>query len=78
MKCQTIFFLGDGMIFDSLTFITFWANSACDKVVSVLVYPENRIRHFMQIVFIGDNLHEMSNPVLKIKHTEELFRISIW
>ena len=43
MKCQTIFFLGDGIIFDSLTFITFWANSACDKVVSVLVYPENRI-----------------------------------
>ena len=25
----------------------------------------------MQIVFIGDNIHEMSNPVLKIKHTEE-------
>ena len=22
-----------------------------------------RIRHFMQIVSIGDNLHEMSNPV---------------
>ena len=26
-------------------------------------YPENRIRHFMQIVSIGDNLHDMSNPV---------------
>ena len=25
----------------------------------------------MQIVFIGDNFYEMSNPVLKIKHTEE-------
>ena len=28
-----------------------------------LLFPENRIRHFMQIVSIGDNLHEMSNPV---------------
>ena len=78
MKCQTISFLGVGVIFDPLTFITFWGNSACGKVVIVLVYPENRILHLMQIVFIGDNLHEMSNPVLKIKHTEELFRISIW
>ena len=25
----------------------------------------------MQIVFIGDNFHEMSNPVLKIKHTDK-------
>ena len=41
MKCQTISFLGVGMIFDPLTFITFLANSACDKVV--IVYPENRI-----------------------------------
>ena len=78
MKCQTISFLGVGVIFDPLTFITFWANSACDKVVVVLVYPENRIWHFMQTVFIGDNIHEMSNPVLKIKHTGELIRTSIW
>ena len=41
MKCQTISFLGVGVIFDLLTFITFWAKSACDKVV--IVYPENRI-----------------------------------
>ena len=25
--------------------------------------PENRFRHFMQIVSNGDNLNEMSNPV---------------
>ena len=31
----------------------------------------------MQIVFIEYSLHEMSNPVLKTKHTEALFRISI-
>ena len=42
MKCQTISFLGVGMIFDPVTFITFWANSACDKLVIVLVYPENK------------------------------------
>ena len=28
-----------------------------------LFFPENRIWHFMQIVSLGDNLHEMSNPV---------------
>ena len=28
-----------------------------------LIFPENRFRHFMQIVSNGDNLHEMSNPV---------------
>ena len=43
MKYQTISFLGVGVIFDTLTFVTFWANSACDKVIIVLVYPENRI-----------------------------------
>ena len=43
MKCQTISFLGVGVIFDPLTFIIFWGNSACGKVVIVLVYPENRI-----------------------------------
>ena len=43
MKRQTISFLGVGVIFDPLTFNTFWANSACVKVVIVLVNPENRI-----------------------------------
>ena len=28
-----------------------------------LFFTENRIWHFMQIVSLGDNLHEMSNPV---------------
>ena len=50
-------------IFDPLTFTTFWANSADDKLVLFIFYKENRILHFMQIVFFGDNLHEMSNPV---------------
>ena len=31
--------------------------------LSPIFFPENRIWHFMQIVSIGDNLHEMSNPV---------------
>ena len=26
------------------------------------IYPENRRWHFMQIVSIGDSLHEKSNP----------------
>ena len=38
---------------------------SADKVLKyvVLYFPENRIWHFMQIVSIGDNLHEMSNPL---------------
>ena len=35
--------------------------STLDKIFSF--YPENRIGHFMQIVSIADNLHELSNPV---------------
>ena len=30
---------------------------------SFLIFLENRIRHFMQIVSSGDDLHEMSNCV---------------
>ena len=38
------------------------AHSADDKLMMFFSYfvPENRIWHFMQIVSIGDNLHEMS------------------
>ena len=38
-----------------------------------LFFQENRIRHFMQIVSIGDNLHEMSKPVFWGKK-EEIFQ----
>ena len=37
------FLFRGGVIFNPLTFITFWANLACDKMVIVLVYPEKRI-----------------------------------
>ena len=51
-------------IHQSLTFTTLWAFSADDKMMLFfLFFPENRIWHFMQIVSLGDNLHEMSNPV---------------
>ena len=47
-----------------LTFTTLWAFSADDKMMLFfLFFPENRIWHSMQIVSLGDNLHEMSNPV---------------
>ena len=41
------------------------ANSADNTLVIfffiiILLFPENRICHFMQIVFSGDNLHEIS------------------
>ena len=54
----------------SLTFTTLWAFSADDKMMLFfLFFPENRIWHFMQIVSLGDNLHEMSNPVFWEKET---------
>ena len=40
------------------------ANSADDKLMAFfLFFLESRIWHFMQIVSLGDNLHEVSNPV---------------
>ena len=40
------------------------SNSVDDKLVMFfLLFLENRIRHFMQIVSIADNLHGMPNPV---------------
>ena len=40
-------------------------NFSADGILKYFSYfpPENR-RHFMQIVFFGDNSHEMSNPSL--------------
>ena len=49
---------------NTLTFTTLWAFSADDRLmIFFLFFPENRIWHFMQIVSLGDNLHEMSYPV---------------
>ena len=33
------------------------------KDISYFVFTENRFWHFMQIVSLGDNLHEMSKPI---------------
>ena len=55
-----------------------WANSADDKLVFSFFFAENSIGYFMQIVSLenriwyfiqivslgGDNLYEMSNPIL--------------
>ena len=41
-----------------------------------LFLPENRIRHFMQIVSIGDNLHEMSYPFFLEKNRKNIINLS--
>ena len=47
-SCQHFFFLGR---------LTLWANSADDRFVTFfLVFPENRLCHFMQIVCLWDIL----------------------
>ena len=57
-----------------LTFTTLWANSADYKfIIFFLFFPENGIWHFMQIVSIWDNLHEMSNPAFWEK-LEKIFQ----
>ena len=39
------------LVFGKLIFTTLWANSADDKLVPFfLIFPENRIWHFMQTV----------------------------
>ena len=58
VNCHLIWFI--------LSLSMLWANSADDKLVIVfLFFQENRIWHFMQIVYQEDNLHEMSNPAFK-------------
>ena len=47
-----------------LAFTTLWANSADDKLIIILLFsPQNRLWHFMQIISLGDNLHEMSKSI---------------
>ena len=53
-----------GKLTESLIFTTLWANSAENKLVILfLFFPENRILHYIQIVSVWDNLHDMSNTV---------------
>ena len=39
--------------------------------IFLLFFLENRIWHFMQIVSLGDNLHDVSNPVFLEKKKEK-------
>ena len=52
-----------------LIFTTLWAYSSDDRLImcccffSDIFFPENRLCHFMHIVFKGDSLHEMSKLI---------------
>ena len=57
-----------------LTLTTLWADSADNKLTIFYFFLENSIWHFMQIISLGDNLHdfslgdnlhEVSNPIFK-------------
>ena len=50
-----------------MTFISPWEDSADDKLIFFLFSPENKIWHFMQTVSLGENLHDVSNPVFSEK-----------
>ena len=52
----------------TLTFATLWENSAVDKVMTFLLFfAESRIWHFMPVLSLGDNLHEVSDPIFEEK-----------
>ena len=40
------------------------------------IFPENMLQHFMQIVSLGDNLHDMLKPIFWKKKSENYFRLS--
>ena len=62
-----------------VTVVNFWANLADDKLLYFfLFFPENRLWHFMQIVSIGDNLHEMSKPVFNGDNLHEMSKPVFW
>ena len=53
-------------LYARVAFTTFWTKFSrrqIDDIFPFFLLGENRIRHFVQTVFIGDNLHEMSSPV---------------
>ena len=54
-----------------------WANSAEYRFMFFLVFPENRLWHFMHIVSWEDNLQEMSKPFFREKIRENTFQIFI-
>ena len=59
--------------------LSYWvpSNSADKKfMIFFWFFPENRIWYFMQIVSIGDNLHDMSKPVFG-KKKEKIFQYVI-
>ena len=56
------------MILLILTLSMLWANSADDKLmICFLFFPDNMICHFMQIIFTGDSLFEMSVETICMK-----------
>ena len=57
-------FFSSFVLHTALTLSIHWANSADDKV---MVFFPNRILHFMHIVSLGYNLHEMSNSIFSVK-----------
>ena len=62
-----------------------WANTVDNKLMIVFVFfPENRIYHIMQIVSLGDNLlslgdnlHELLNPIFWKKKIRKIFQNDI-
>ena len=61
-----------------LIITTLWADSADDKLIKFFLFsPENRHRHFMQIVSL-DNLHEISKSIPWEKKRKRFQNVFYW
>ena len=60
----------------TFTFKALWVDSADDKWnrYLVLLFPENKVWHFMQIVSSGDNLQEISTLICREKKESKIFQ----
>ena len=51
-----------------ITFTTLWASLADNNLmVFFLIFLEKSVWYFMRIVYLGDNLHDISNPIFSVK-----------
>ena len=61
-----------------LTFITLWADSADDKLISLLVFPRKKGLDISCKLSYGNNLHEMSKPIFSGKEGKIFHNVNCW
>ena len=62
-----VWFIKDNFALTFSTLGKIFSRQYIEIYIFFLVFQEIKFRHFMQIVSIGDDLHEQSNPVFSEK-----------